>query len=461
MSASQKPFNFGLLLHAPHTIGTTSGSPRRNPFAIDQIASYARDIENSGFTLLVLDDELDSSAVKSGAKNGLENFTQAAYIACKTRTLGVAVSANTNYVEPFSLARLLASLDYVSHGRAAWLVTDSESGNAAANHQRAATNAASRHARREESLAVVNRLFDTWEDDAFIRDKASGEFVDVDKVHFLEHRGAHFSVKGPLNVARPPQGHVPRIHFLTPQNAHARGALAYDLLIASAIADSDIAALHASGLIWKLLVPFIADDIAVGRQQLIAHVDAIALDDDLHGHRWVSTSAENETPLAPVGQRNLAALGHVLGENLSNRDSQELVDADVLQRLNSYGKSLLAIALERFRYSGINRDATALRWLDLLRAHADRREVFVGTPADWECALQALSAASSPYSGVLLAPAALHYLDASFAARLLPAAFRSTHNHDNRESRARHPQLRDALNLPRPPNSFVVSTKSA
>ncbi|MFC3999406.1 LLM class flavin-dependent oxidoreductase [Nocardiopsis sediminis] len=132
----------------------------------------------------------------------------ASYLATLTRRIGLVVAAAPAYHEPFNLARMIASLDHISGGRAGWSVATAPDERADANHRREGTDpAAGRDARTAEFVPLVKDLWDTWEDGAFIRDKASGAFVDGDRIHPLHHSGPAFRVRGPLNLARPPQGH--------------------------------------------------------------------------------------------------------------------------------------------------------------------------------------------------------------------------------------------------------------
>ena len=106
------------------------------------------------------------------------------------------------------MARKFASLDYISEGRVGWNVVTSWSEQEAFNFGRDAhMEHALRYRRAEEFVDVVFGLWDSWEDDAFIRDKVSGHYFDPAKLHTLDHRGESFAVKGPLNVARPIQGY--------------------------------------------------------------------------------------------------------------------------------------------------------------------------------------------------------------------------------------------------------------
>ncbi len=161
----------------------------------------------------------------------LEPFTMMASIAAATRSVGLVVTANTTYAEPYHVARMLASLDYLSGGRVAWNVVTGADGRAALNfgrEQHAETE--ERYDRAEELVAVVQELWDSWEDDALPRDKATGAFADPAKVHAVGHRGRFFSVAGPLNVPRPPQGRPPIVQAGTSERARDFAARVADVV---------------------------------------------------------------------------------------------------------------------------------------------------------------------------------------------------------------------------------------
>jgi FMN-dependent oxidoreductase (nitrilotriacetate monooxygenase family) len=137
----------------------------------------------------------------------IEPFTLLAGLAAVTTHVGLVCTASTTYEEPFSLARKFASLDHVSEGRAGWNLVTSGNHTAAMNFSRAFHPPKhERYLRAREFAEVVKGLWDSWDDDAFIRDRESGIFFDPKKMHTLGHTGEHFSVMGPLNVARAPQG---------------------------------------------------------------------------------------------------------------------------------------------------------------------------------------------------------------------------------------------------------------
>ncbi|MFD0692958.1 LLM class flavin-dependent oxidoreductase [Paenibacillus sp. GCM10027628] len=142
--------------------------------------------------------------------NRFEPLTLITAIAAATSKIGVVATASTSYTEPFNLARSFMSVDHISKGRAGWniVTTRDLSGNTARNFSAAEHYEHSyRYQRAEEFVDVVKGLWDSWEDDAFIRDQASGVFFDRSKLHRIDHKGDFFSVQGPLNIARSPQGH--------------------------------------------------------------------------------------------------------------------------------------------------------------------------------------------------------------------------------------------------------------
>lgn len=137
-----------------------------------------------------------------------EPLTLLAAIAARTRHLGLIATSSTTYKEPYNLAREYASLDLISGGRAGWNLVTSSKRDAAHNFglERHPEHS-DRYDRAGEFYEVVTSLWDSWEDDAFLRDKATGRFYDPRSRHRIGHKGAHFSVEGPLNISRPIQGH--------------------------------------------------------------------------------------------------------------------------------------------------------------------------------------------------------------------------------------------------------------
>ncbi len=128
-------------------------------------------------------------------------------LAMHTTHLGLAATATATFNEPFNIARRFASIDFISGGRAGWnLVTSFNQAEAQNFGLDAHVEHAVRYERAEEFVDVVTGLWDSWEPDAVTRDKESGAYFDVDKMHFLQHEGELFKVRGPLPMGRSPQG---------------------------------------------------------------------------------------------------------------------------------------------------------------------------------------------------------------------------------------------------------------
>jgi FMN-dependent oxidoreductase (nitrilotriacetate monooxygenase family) len=139
--------------------------------------------------------------------NMMEPITLLSAIAGSTSHIGLGATASTSFYEPYNVARLFASLDHISHGRAAWNVVTSANDYAARNF---GLDKLPPHARRYEKarefFQIVQALWDTWEEDAFIFDRKNARMFDPQKMHVLDHRGEFFKVHGALNMARTPQG---------------------------------------------------------------------------------------------------------------------------------------------------------------------------------------------------------------------------------------------------------------
>lgn len=139
--------------------------------------------------------------------NRFEPLTILSAVAAVTERIGLVGTATVSYTEAYNLARQFASLDHISGGRAGWNVVTSWLEGSAANFGRDKhLDHDVRYRLAKEYLDVVKGLWDSWEDDALVRDKASGQFLDPDKLHELNHKGEFLSVKGPLNISRSPQG---------------------------------------------------------------------------------------------------------------------------------------------------------------------------------------------------------------------------------------------------------------
>lgn len=255
-----------------------------------------------------------------------EPLTLLSALASVTERIGLIGTATTSYNEPYHIARKFASLDHLSKGRAGWNLVTSVVSDEAWNFGREQHIAhAERYRRAEEFHDVVKGLWDSWEDDAFVRDKASGLYFDPQKLHILNHQGEHFSVRGPLNVARPPQGHPVLVQAGSSEAGKALAARVAEVIFAG---HHDIgAARHfyqdikqqaqtlgrdPDGIkILPGITPFIGESRAHAQEQfeelqaLIDPVvglrllaDTLGEDIDLSGH-----DLDGPLPETPVGQR--------------------------------------------------------------------------------------------------------------------------------------------------------------
>ncbi|MCH8801418.1 MAG: NtaA/DmoA family FMN-dependent monooxygenase, partial [Chloroflexi bacterium] len=139
--------------------------------------------------------------------NRFEPLTLLAALAMVTTKIGLAATLSTTYSDPYTVARQFSSIDHLSGGRAGWNIVTSPLEGSAANYSRPEHPQHDlRYRMADEFVEIAKGLWDSWEDDAFIRDKESGVFIDPSKMHRLDHQGEFYSVQGPLNISRSKQG---------------------------------------------------------------------------------------------------------------------------------------------------------------------------------------------------------------------------------------------------------------
>lgn len=209
--AEQRQLRLGTILHG----ASGNMSAWRHPAAVadasinfDFVKETARIAEAGKLDFLFVADGLyiNEKSIPHFL-NRFEPLTVLSALASVTERLGLVGTLSTSYSEPFTTARQFASLDHLSGGRAGWNVVTSPLEGSAKNFSRAQhPDHALRYRIADEYLRVVKGLWDSWEEDAFVRDKASGEFFNPAKLHALDHRGDFFQVAGPLNIGRTPQG---------------------------------------------------------------------------------------------------------------------------------------------------------------------------------------------------------------------------------------------------------------
>ena len=188
------------------------GFPDAN-FNLDHLVRFARKLEAGRFDAFFMADHLAvmnmpmDALKRSATVTSFDPLTLLPALAMVTERIGLIATASTTYNEPYHVARKFASLDHISRGRAGWNLVTSGNPDEALNFGRDAhLDHATRYARAREFFDVVTGLWDSWADDAFVRDVEQGLYFDPGKLRTLDHRGEFLRVKGPLNVARPVQG---------------------------------------------------------------------------------------------------------------------------------------------------------------------------------------------------------------------------------------------------------------
>jgi alkanesulfonate monooxygenase SsuD/methylene tetrahydromethanopterin reductase-like flavin-dependent oxidoreductase (luciferase family) len=182
-------------------LAVEAGGAGLDPRSLRETVSAA---ERAGFAFATFGDE--PVPPPGGAR--VEAGVRAAFLSRLTRRIGLAPALHVTTTEPFHLATQLASLDHASQGRAAWVVGAANDGQARATIGATPLDDATLRQEVRDVIDVARALWDSWEDDAVIKDVATGRFVDNDKVHHIRFEGASFSVVGPLITPRPPQGQV-------------------------------------------------------------------------------------------------------------------------------------------------------------------------------------------------------------------------------------------------------------
>ena len=174
---------------------------------------FAQTLERGLFDAFFMADHLAvlnmpmATLKRSATVTSFDPLTLLPALAAVTEHLGLIATASTSYNDPYHVARKFASLDHISGGRAGWNVVTSANPHEAQNFGREEhLDHAERYRRAREFYEVVIGLWDSWADDAFIRDVEAGVYFDPTRLHVLQHQGTYFKVRGPLNVARPIQG---------------------------------------------------------------------------------------------------------------------------------------------------------------------------------------------------------------------------------------------------------------
>lgn len=291
------PVTVGIHIDGARRRGAVADSREPDPLSGPWVRDVVRRADIAGFSFATF----AGSHLAQGVDR-LDPVQLAAFAGPLTSAIALIPEIPVTYVEPFHTSTQLASLDFVSGGRGGWLVSVENSDAAARQFGRTALEPDELASEVIDVVAAVRRLWDTWEDDAVIRDFATGRYIDRDLLHYAEFSGRSFSITGPAITPRPPQGQLP---VLVPL-AHASGV------------DADAVLVDAG--------PGFTDDVASARALqgsplVIADLE-VALDS--RGERFGGSAEE-------LIERVNAVTGHVDGVRLIPLDLER--DLDELQHV--------------------------------------------------------------------------------------------------------------------------------
>jgi FMN-dependent oxidoreductase (nitrilotriacetate monooxygenase family) len=210
MSATNRQMHMGVFVLGTgnHTAGWRYKGAATSHMQLPIIQEIAGIAERGKFDLLFISDSMvmDPNDHPSFMCR-FEPTTLISVLSASTSHIGLGATVSTSFSEPFNVARIFGSIDHISDGRAAWNVVTSSNPKAALNFNRDEhLEHGLRYERANEFVDVVRGLWDCWDDGAILADKATGQYIDQDKVRALNHKGRFFQVKGPINMSRCPQG---------------------------------------------------------------------------------------------------------------------------------------------------------------------------------------------------------------------------------------------------------------
>ncbi|AEE45324.1 LLM class flavin-dependent oxidoreductase [Cellulomonas fimi] len=235
MTVSPRSTHLGLDLSdaGPHPEAwRTSGSEPHRLFDPERLRELVDTAQRATLDFVLFDDAFALHTSRNTTLRGrLDAALVSARLAPRSAGIGLVATVDTTHTEPFHVAKALQTIDHVSHGRAAWQVAWSTSPQVtAAFGRKQVQDEADAVAEADEAVDVVRKLWDSWEDDAEIRDVATGRFVDRDKIHRIDHEGVRFVVRGSSITPRSPQGQPPVVVRATSSPARAFAAHQADVV---------------------------------------------------------------------------------------------------------------------------------------------------------------------------------------------------------------------------------------
>jgi FMN-dependent oxidoreductase (nitrilotriacetate monooxygenase family) len=327
------------------------------------IESIARIAERGKFDLFFISDGLSTNAGDHPSfVSRFEPVALLGALSAVTRYIGLGATVSTSFGEPFHVARALSTIDHISGGRAAWNVVTSSIVAAASNFGRELPEHDLRYEIAGEFVDVVRKLWDSWDDDAVIADRATGKYVDPAKIREINHKGRFYSVKGPLNIARSPQGQPVIIQAGGSQAGQQLSARSADLVF-SVVQDPAAARAAYEGLKQRVVNNGRAfDDVPImpGVMPIVGESDQHAKEKLALLQSWLTST----NALTLVSQR----LGHdISGYPLDG----PVPDFPLTQRSQGFSTTLLDMA---------RREKMTLRDLYNVTAAARGHWVLYGTP---------------------------------------------------------------------------------
>lgn len=328
-------------------------------FNFQHLKSFALKLEAAKFDAFFMADHLAvlnmpiEALRRSHTVTSFEPFTLLSALASVTERIGLVATASTTFEQPYHIARRFASLDHISGGRAGWNIVTTSNPDAARNfglddH----VEHGERYTRAREFFDVVTGLWDSFADDAFIRDVESGLFFDPERLHVLDHSGPELKVRGPLNIARPPQGwpvivqagqsepgrqlaaETAEVVFCSPRDLAAGRSLYADIKGRLAAVGREPGALK----ILPAAFVVIGDTVEEARAKrlkldsLVHYESAIASLSIALGHD--ASGFEPEAPLPPIPQTNASKTGRA--QVLKLAEEEGLTVRQLAQRHGGY-----------------------------------------------------------------------------------------------------------------------------
>lgn len=384
--STERELHLGLMFWATGTHAAGWRHPDAQADAAYDIAliqEVSQIAERAKFDFVFLGDRLASDPTLQHSNpaqiSRLEPYSTATAIAAATTHIGIVVTANPTYSDPYGIARLLASLDQVSEGRAAWNLVTGADPAAAFNFGRDAHwDTAKRYSWAEECLQVVRDLWD------------SGAGPDGVAPRRIDHRGRHFSVDGPLDVGRPPSGHVVVFNAGTSDLARELGASQADIIFAGPQPTLALRKEYYADIRARAARHGRQEHVAVlpGLTPIVAPTteEAVALYDRLNSLLVLDPEAEVGDLVRKGGigeghRRNLSSASEVFGVDVTGNDLASEVPAGTLAAMSEEGVRRLAEITRLTRRTADGPDR--ITYGDLVHATpAELSHVVVGNPEE-------------------------------------------------------------------------------